>query len=350
MLAIDQINLKKKQGEYLSILESITDELLKLKRTKKTKFIADLKITHCPACDQLVGNKVNLKDDGNCFLCHLPLQAENKQVVIDRIGFEINQLESEKLELQEISKTFEKETIQISEQVSILSDRLYYVEREIKPLKDLLFSLTHQDLTIIDVQRGRIEEQIRNYQRLLVSVSTKDDLSSKIQALVYKIEKEKKNQELEKVAINFTRIAKDLEDGMQYYVNRVSKTQKAREIWSHRGKISVGINESKVAFYVNNKSWESLGARDKEIFLLSYHFGLLTLTAKYNYQYPGIVIIDLPPELGDVKENSYNYIAEPFSKYCKIFGRKKPLQVIFAGRSFENLDSANIINLDTVWK
>ena len=45
-------------------------------------------------------------------------------------------------------------------------ERLYYIEREIKPLRDVLFLLTYQDLAHFDVQRERIEEQIRNYQRL----------------------------------------------------------------------------------------------------------------------------------------------------------------------------------------
>lgn len=60
------------------------------------------------------------------------------------------------------------------------------------------------------------------------------------------------------------------------------------------------------------------------------------------------MIVDLQPELGEAREDSYNYIVDPFSKYCKIFADKKPLQIIFAGRSFENLSNDNIIKLDTI--
>jgi hypothetical protein len=342
--------LYKKFNEYKSLQESISDELGKLKRTKKSGAIADMKITHCPACDQILKKQKKVKDEENCFLCSEPIITETAEPTINRVDFELSQLDSEKKELDEMAISILKEIAVQENHIKYLNEQIYYIDLEITPLKNKLFALSYQDLSELDVKRGRIQEQIQNYKRLQMNIAFKLTLASQIEMLRTKMQKEKALQDDTTSNINFSRIAEDMEGGMQYYVNQISKNGHDRDLWSHKGKINVGINEAKIVYYVNNKSWDALGGQDKDIFLLAYHFGLLNLSNRQNYNYPGLSIIDLPPELGEAKADSYNYIVAPFAKYCKVFAEKKHLQVIFAGRSFENLPNAHIINLETTWK
>jgi hypothetical protein len=341
--------LKKQRQKYSVLEQSFGDEVMKLKRSKTSNIIADLKISHCPACDQTLASKNQSPDDNSCFLCHqeiTPVEAAN---INDRIEFEINQMSSEKSELKEMMEGIDKEIARIEDLIKQLGDRLYYIQREIKPIKDKLYALSIPELTTFDVQTGRIEEQIINYQRLLKNVKYKQDLNQQIKILNKKIEKELETQELGKKSIDFSSIANDMEKSMQYYVDHIVKSNPTKETWSKRGKIGVGINDTRVSFYVNNKSWDSLGGQDKDIFLLAYHFGLLGLTARKSYQFPGLIIIDLPPQLGEIKESSYNYLVHPFLKVCKAYKGKRPLQVVFAGRSFDGIKDVNTINLENSW-
>lgn len=336
--------LIKRKSEYVSISETLSDEIAKLNRTKKSGIIANLKITHCPACDQPTEKLENKDESAHCFLCHQKIEEKESVINKDRIDFEINQVNSEAAEVKEIISTIEGQVTELEEYSKELTERLYYIDRELKPLRDKLFALTHQDLAHIDVHRGRVEEQIQNYKRLLNNVKYRQEIASQISSLTVKIDNEKKLQDVEARAIPFGEIAEDLRIAMQFYVNGVSSDE--RQFWTHKGQITVGINDTRVTFFVNNKPWDSLGSRDKDIFFLAYHFGLLSMTEKKKYQYPGIVLIDLPAELGQVTEDSYNLLIQPFIRLCKKYKKTKHLQVIVAGRSFKNLTDANIIELE----
>jgi hypothetical protein len=343
--------LEKKMLQYVSIRETLADETSKLKRTKKSGVIADMKISHCPACDQELLRQKKEKNDEQCFLCSQPMPEANLVLpTVNRLDFELAQLESEKKEIAELIDSLQKDIDQQKNSDKYLQEQLYYVELEIKPLKESLFTLSYQDLSEIDVKRGRLQEQIQNYHRLKTNINYKNKLESDIQTLKIKIDREKTKQEQELDIINFAKIARDMEDGMKLYISRIAKNKEGRDVWTNKGQVSVGLNEAKVSYHVKNKPWESLGGNDKEIFLLAYHFGLLNLTERNGYNFPGLLIIDLPPELGEAQKGSYNYVVDPFAKYCKVFSKKKHLQVIFAGRSFEGITDVNVIELDKAWK
>lgn len=334
----------KRITEFKAISDSITEELAKLKRTKKAGIISDIKITICPACDQ----KVDIKPTSHaeqCFLCHQTLDIENKSNVL-RIDFEISQLESEQAELVEMMDDMKKKLMELQYEERSLQEQINYLDRQIAPLRELLFAFTNQELSEIDVQRGRIQEQIQNYKRLLNNIGYKEELNREILAVENKIRLAREKQTKATQEINYATIADDLSDGMQHYLDAITQSKKG---WSHGGKVSIAINDTRIAFYVDNKNWNSLGGLDRKYFLLSYHYGLLTLTDKKKYQYPGLVIIDLDAEFAEASKGSHNHIIEPFVKYCNALKEQKPLQVIISGRAFDGLVGVRNINFDNVW-
>lgn len=336
---------KSSISEFSSTLISINEEINRLKRTKKTGIIADLKITHCPACDQQL-SKTHSNTD-TCFLCKQDLKEESRSNS-DRLDFEISQHEAEKIELEEIIAKLDDDLKVLNHSLSVQRESIGYIERSLAPFRESMYTLTQSKTSDIDEKRGKIGEQIQGYRRLLNNLKYKESLNEEIKTLDQKIKNVNIIQETITNDIDFNAIADDLAEGMQTYVNKVAAVR--RDIWSHKGKISITVNDTRVAFYVNNKSWDSLGKLDIDIFLLAYHYGLLTLTNKRQYLYPGLTIIDLPADLGQAQLDSYNYIVTPFIQYCKGMADKKLLQVVITGRSFENLTGVNQINLTHKWR
>jgi len=334
-----------KINDFQEIRQSITDELSRLKRAKKSGIISELKITHCPACDQKIDDTET--DDSRCFLCHKStLGIETKKS--NRIDFEIEQLENEQNELGTILHDHNNQLSKFQDLEKRLSERIFSIDKELETIKKPLHALNDNEISTLDVQKGRIIEQILNYNRLIENYNYKGELEDKIRKLEIEINREKAFVELETSEVNFESIANDLASGMQEYVDNISKTNP--KVWTQKGRIEISLSETKISFYVNNKSWMSLGGLDRQLFLLSYHYGLLKLSYKKKYNYPGIAFIDLPPELGKVKDTSYNYLLSPFVFLMNSFKDKnEDAQVIILGRAFTGIRDVNNIRLITVW-
>lgn len=334
-------DLRKRHSHFENLVKSIGDEISKLKRAQRSGSISDLTVTHCPACDQSLAN-IRTPNIGHCYLCDQKTDIVERDST-DRIEFEIKQLESQLKEVKQVHSKLTTEILQVDRSYKEHTEALFNVESELKPLKGALAFLSGSEISEIDVARGRITEQIQNLKRLQHNFHHKAQLDQKIKDLELEILRMRTLHEQETISIDFQQIANDLELRMQFYVDSIAKT--SDEIWSHKGQISIAINDERVSFYVNNKSWNTLGALDRDIFLLSYHYGLLAMSELDYSLYPGLVIIDLPADLGKAESSSYNYLIKPFVQLCKR-KRSSPLQVIIAGRGFDDIENVNKIRLD----
>jgi len=136
---------------------------------------------------------------------------------------------------------------------------------------------------------------------------------------------------------------------MNSYLNALNSDNPKR--WT-KGKVTFKIKDRSFDAFVAGDQWSSeLGATSKVLFLLSYHYSLLSLFSKEKFFYPGLVILDFPPQLADGTSiaDKENYLIEPFINLLK-----KPdflnTQFIAAGRSFQGLENINRIKLNHVWK
>lgn len=335
-------DISTKIDRFTTLGSLLSDELNKLKRTKSSSKISDIKVTHCPACDQEV-DKTIPTDNDTCFLCHQHITHSAPNNSYNRIEFELKQLEEEQKEINEIIQKLNRNISDLRYQEQAYNERLNYINRQLTPVNKTMF-IIDSNISAIDIERGSIMEKIETYNRLKRNILRKEQYNKEIKILETKIETAQKKYTEETSLIDFETIADDLTEGMQYYVDNIARLNS--DTWKHKGHITASINETRVSFYVNNKSWNSLGALDKDIFLLSYQFGLLTLTRNKKYNYPGLVIIDLPAQIAQASPDKYNYILQPFITYCKTNKDTKKLQVIIAGRSFKNDTDINIISID----
>jgi len=75
------------------------------------------------------------------FLCTQPIIEENKQPSIDRLDFEMNQLASEQKELLELIDFSQKDLAECNNTERFLREKIYYIDLELSPLKNILFAL-----------------------------------------------------------------------------------------------------------------------------------------------------------------------------------------------------------------
>ncbi|HMK07373.1 MAG TPA: hypothetical protein VK476_07580, partial [Flavobacterium sp.] len=96
--------------------------------------------------------------------------------------------------------------------------------------------------------------------------------------------------------------------------------------------------------------WTSVSALYQEYVLLAYHYGLLTLSNDAKFNFPGILIMDFPPQLGEekIKLDTLDYIIKPFIDFCSR-PENANIQVIFAGKAISDLPSTSINTLTNIW-
>ncbi|WP_046246703.1 ATP-binding protein [Hymenobacter terrenus] len=344
---LDKLQLDREQHtqrirKYESILASSSAELERLIRVQTTGgLFADLKVTHCPACDQPVHDTYEHPDD--CFLCHQHLPVEPLTKENDRLNFEINQVQTEQKELVEILAKMQKGKLELDVKFYSLSNELGRIDRDLAPIRQKLAGLVDARLSVIDQERGRLLEQIENYRRIEKSLETKAELTARITMLQNQV------GDLEKDVArvgspNFEKASDDLVEGMMDYINAIVKDRPAR--WNHQGRINLLINEKGFEFYIGPTKWSSPGGTTKLYFLFAYHYGLLNLTGKNGYHYPGLLIMDFQAGLtdGELLKRTENYIVQPFIDLCGASPIR--LQVIIAGQSFEDLKDCNFIRLE----
>lgn len=342
---IEKLNKKQKGliariSEFKSIYNSIKQEVDKLIRTKEAgSLFADLKITHCPACDQTISQTSSRSED-HCFLCH---QTTNREQAGNRIDFEIAQLTGEKEEIMELISSLERDENELNKYEDKLRYGLTILEREIAPLRNRMTALVSPEVGNIDAERGRYEEQIEGYKRMLKNLDYKDELIKKIDLLNTEIAKLDAQLNTQEETINYEEVSSIIEEQMAYYLNELKKDNPDR--WPHK-RPTFRIGEKGFMLKVNDGKWSNaLGGTSKLYFFFAYHYGLLALTNKQNFNYPGLLIIDFPPELPNTERNivfSENYVVEPFVALCKNI---ENIQVIIAGSSLKNLKGVNSISI-----
>ena len=345
---LEQLEVEREKHElrtrkYTSILDSATTELERLSRVKTAGgLFADLKITHCPACDQPIADVA--VDPDTCFLCHRHLPEVVPGGEDNRLEFELQQLQNEQKELTDVLTKMHRGKAELTTRYHALQNEIVYIDQELAPLKQKMAGLVDARLGVIDQQRGRLMEQIETFRRIAESLKFKEKLDKVIATLNVQIGDLEKDVALRGKA-NFEQAADDLETGMADYINAIAKDKPAR--WNVAGRINLHIDERGFDFNIGRAKWSSIGGTTKLYFLFAYHYGLLNLSTKKDYHFPGLLIMDFPATLpdGEFLKKAENYLVQPFIDLCN--ASETPLQVIMAGQLFEELENCNIIRLTT---
>lgn len=338
----------KRIGELKDYQLSIVGELARMERAKDAgDVLSVLKITHCPACDQPV--KANENPD-HCYLCGQDIEkSSNSEETDKRIENEIKRLEEDLKEAKELSDTLVKELKARGATEQNIVEEISRIESRLRPIRQTAAIILPPDISIWDMEIGRLQERIRQLERIRRILEEHKNISTKIEKLKEKEESLKAKIQSETRKVNYEAASEWISDGMNTYLNALVALDK--KLWTQE-KITVKLKEKDFSVLVGNQDWYSqLGGTLILYFLLSYQYALLNLTKFEQCNYPGIAIIDLPAQLGDDStiRDKENFVVEPFIKLLKQ-REMRGSQLIMTGAAFESLEGVNKISLTNVWK
>lgn len=335
----------KKLTELKDYQLLLQQEVDRLKRASSAgQILSELKVTHCPACDQALHQ--DHADPNNCFLCHQPLGTENQEVrsSAKRIEFEIEQIESEIDENKELEAGLEEEIRLLQKKQFDLHLDEERIDTEMAPLRSVAATILPPEISIYDTDIGRLDEQIRQLERVKRSLSFPEILESKIAGEEEKVSALVVPVEELRDKIDFGILAGRLEQGLNAYFAKINELKP--QAWSQKP-VAVRLSEKSFSFRIDGQKWQDrLGGTLRLYFLLAYHYSILSLTS--SGRYPGLAIIDFPAELQDhisIADNE-NFLIQPF---IDLLQDKSDSQLIVAGSAFQDLEVQNRIELSRVW-
>ena len=105
--------------EIRTYKETLSKEIDRLNRvTDAGELLADLRVTHCPACDQTVSDRS--RDSHSCFLCHqdLPDGPALNELGAARLKFENDRLNGELEEANQLLDLLSRDSKRINQQIA----------------------------------------------------------------------------------------------------------------------------------------------------------------------------------------------------------------------------------------
>ena len=327
----------------------LNDELGRLRRAEDAGAVfADLKITHCPACDQTVA-PAKPDDDTHCHLCHqiLPGDPVIEGLGATRLRFESDRLNGELAEADTLLDVLEREAHRLVRELSATDEQLRMVENELAPARHAVAALVSEEISAIDMTMGELSERQRQVKRLKGALELGDLLTEQIRDLENQIAPLQVKVDEKMGLTDFGAAEEELAAGMGFYLSELNRLKPG--VWRH-SEVDVNLSRTGFSIKIGSRRWNTtLGGTDTLYFLMAYHFGLLWMSDKIHGHYPGLSIIDLPGDfLGESIEDKENFIVQPFIDLL----RKESFsgaQVIITGASFQGLGGANRTRLDKVF-
>lgn len=332
-------------SEYL---RKVDGEKTRLERARVAgQLFSDIRITNCPACDQpITGSNDDAKQ---CFLCgrHLTVASDDTKMADERVSVGILQLREESQEATGLQHDLEDRVAQLQRELRTTADHLADVEADIERVRHPVSAVFVGKVSQIDVEMGRLEERRKQWRRMEEALRRREDISDRIMGVQRKIAELDDTVENTSAAVDLISASDALVDGMNDYLTLLNRSRAGA--WS-QSEIALSLRERQFRFTVGGEQWSArLGGTLTLYFLLAYQFGLLRLSHRPSFNYPGLTVLDMPAELPDIEVSDLeNFAVEPFARLLESDGMAD-CQVIVAGSSFENLSGAHRIELKEVF-
>lgn len=332
--------------DVLRYRKDLSDEIDRMARAADAgEILSDLRVTHCPACDQAL--KTAHAPD-HCFVCHqhLPDEPDIEGLGAVRLRFEQDRLKAELKEADELLDVLRREVEkQVSEKRSA-EEALRAVEVELGPARQAVAALAQADVSAIDVKLGQAGERAKQMGRVAAALELGKTLTAQVKALEDKIEPLADRVDESLRAIDFDASAQSLEDGMNSYLEALNRERP--NTWKH-SRVEVDLTRTGASFRIGRKKWQgALGGTDSLYFLMAYNYGLLSLSPYPQTHYPGLAIIDVPGEFsGESIGDKENFIVQPFIDMLKDEAFEGA-QLIITGAAFTGLVGVHVQEMTKV--
>lgn len=330
----------------------IREELSRIERARSAgQVFRDLRITHCPACEQPVKSKDT--SSAHCYLCGQPTDPNlNEDSASEqRLDFEIEQLRGENQEAQELINLVRSELKSLLSHQRFIDEEIAHIRQQMKSTQIAAAAILPPELSQIDMNLGRIQEQTKQLERIKSALELQEDLSEQIAQIENEIGDLEAEVARASQEINFEISSSLFVSQMNYYLEVIKQINP--NSWT-QGEVELRLREKGFTFMAGQNRASSLAATMKLYFLAAYNYALLALSSNEKCHYPGLSILEFPPKFDDVSQQSINrgqvnFILTPFIDLVNQENMQNT-QVIAVGRSFEGLQNVHRIELNHVWK
>ncbi|MDP9349933.1 MAG: hypothetical protein M3P51_00085 [Chloroflexota bacterium] len=328
----------------------LREELEKLERARSSHdVLADLRITHCPNCDQRVTRSV---EPDQCRLCLQPYsqREDDGSATAQRLAFEVQQLTAETRELDELLRELDRERETESLAMRDLNDEIRRLDEQLRPARAAAAWILPPELAGLDQERGRLSEQLRQLDRVEQALARREDLSARVTILDAEVDALRAEVKDKTRSIRFTDMSAALASGMNDYLNALNAGGDSPR-WQG-GRAGVRIRERDTTFTLGGHNWRrEVGGTFTCFFLAACNYALLRLSAVEGAAYPGFTIVDLPPNVSDNRllTDEENYLVEPF---VSLLSRQDlaGAQLIITGHAYQGLEGVHRVPLTEVFE
>src|ERR1039457_3580140 len=289
-------HIESRVTELSAVRQLLEDESSKLLRAKEAgSVLADLRVTHCPACDRHLDKG---PDDYSCYVCGRPMNGHQETTSASRrIEFESEQLHSE---LEETNQLLRELAYELKGKRAVrrdVAERLAEWKAVMRPVRQAAAALLPPELFLLDVTYGRVQEKGQQLIRIKAVLDQREQLAADIQKVQGEIAEVESAVESQTSQVDFETLADRLRDGMVTYFNRI--VQLNPKSWLGNT-VSVRLAERSLRLRVGESGWKAkLGGTQRLYFLFAYHYALLSLSRYPDALYPGFLMIDFPANLED---------------------------------------------------
>jgi predicted nucleic acid-binding Zn-ribbon protein len=220
LTALDQATDRGRELEQYR--SSLTQELDRLDRAQTAASIfGDIKITHCPACDQSVER--GPRAHNHCFLCDQPTPApeSNTKAADARLQFERDQIYAELSEAEELIETIRAEIRQKRHALDEADRQLRQIELALRPFQAVASAILPAEVALTDQKIGSLNARFDVLQRLYQPLQTRDSLSSDIDALQAEVRRLEGVLAAKDEKIEFEAGSDRMSDGFNTYLNAI---------------------------------------------------------------------------------------------------------------------------------
>ncbi|MER9677025.1 hypothetical protein [Mesorhizobium sp. M0208] len=349
--ALTAVSRKRQAAEerlkdVLTYRKDLADEIDRMARAADAgDILSDLRVTHCPACDQALKAA---HDPENCFVCHqrLPDAPEIEGLGVVRLRFEQDRLKGELKEADDLLDVLRRDVKKQASEAWSAEQVLRAIEVELGPARQAVAALAQADVSAIDVALGQAAERAKQMDRVTAALELGKSLTAQVEALEDQIRPLADRVDESFRAIDFDAASQWLEDGMNAYLEALNRERP--HTWKH-SPVEIDLTRSSVTFRIGRKKWQgALGGTDTLYFLMAYNYGLLSLSPRPETHYPGLAIIDVPGEFsGESVGDKENFIVQPFIDLLN--GEAlEGAQLIITGSAFTGLTGVHVQTLTHV--
>jgi chromosome segregation ATPase len=168
--------------ELVRYRSNLAQELDRLGRADAAAAVfEDIKVTHCPACDQSVQDRARTHD--RCFLCGQATPDASEDAAGRRLQFERNQITAELAEADELVQAAQAEADQTAAAFDAADREVRELEATLRPFQASASGIVPEEIALTDQKIGALNARLQALQRLYGPLEIRDKLSAQIEAL-----------------------------------------------------------------------------------------------------------------------------------------------------------------------